>query len=400
MRLSRRSYDELAANQIHMLPPEADLLKNLPKPLNELRVCVLECTTEGVQEQYADYDLSCCPSLYLNGPKYTHIQVSRPGGDKMVTDLVKSGDFDVFFNLVDGSEEEPTRAGIEIVKVLEKLNVPFTGAGSVFYEPTKAQMKEACKNNKIPTSPFVFAFNNDDIKRAASTLRFPVIVKHFNGCASVGMTPNSKCKNEDELFIEAKKFIDMFSGALIEEFITGPEFTCLVVEGPDGPVALPPVQYSFPEGEEFKHFELKWVDYEGMDAKTMMDSDPKSALEIMTISVEMFKATKGRSYGRCDLRQIAATGEVIMLEINPNCGMFYPPNAKGSADYIMDEEGKRNGGIGSPAYCALMFIAHAFEAQKSKNKKYFFDSSDDETVDSSAAVRVTSHGSKSPTDSL
>lgn len=32
----------------------------------------------------------------------------------------------------------------------------------------------------------------------------------------------------------------------------------------------------------------------------------------------------GVSYGRCDFRICAKTGVLNFLEINPNCGIFYP----------------------------------------------------------------------------
>ena len=52
-----------------------------------------------------------------------------------------------------------------------------------------------------------------------------------------------------------------------EEFIEGREFSVLVVENADNaeePFAYQPVEFRFPEGESFKHFDLKWKDYEAM----------------------------------------------------------------------------------------------------------------------------------------
>ena len=54
---------------------------------------------------------------------------------------------------------------------------------------------------------------------------------------------------------------------LIEEFIEGPEFTVLIssnYQNPSCPIVFPPLQETFPEGETFKHFNLKWVDFEGL----------------------------------------------------------------------------------------------------------------------------------------
>jgi D-alanine-D-alanine ligase len=43
---------------------------------------------------------------------------------------------------------------------------------------------------------------------------------------------------------------------------------------------------------------------------------------------------KGNGYARCDYR-MDADGTIYMLEINPNCGIFYAPHEPGSADYCL-----------------------------------------------------------------
>ena len=48
----------------------------------------------------------------------------------------------------------------------------------------------------------------------------------------------------------------------------------------------------------------------------------------------MFSALACSGYGRCDLRMDAA-GQLFMLEINPNCGIFYPADSYGSADFAL-----------------------------------------------------------------
>ncbi len=42
----------------------------------------------------------------------------------------------------------------------------------------------------------------------------------------------------------------------------------------------------------------------------------------------------GNGYARCDYR-MAADGTIYMLEINPNCGIFYSPEEPGSADFSL-----------------------------------------------------------------
>ena len=50
--------------------------------------------------------------------------------------------FDVYFNLCDGSDEHNEKYdGLDVVRALEKLNLPFTGSDSRFYNPTREEMQ-------------------------------------------------------------------------------------------------------------------------------------------------------------------------------------------------------------------------------------------------------------------
>ena len=51
-------------------------------------------------------------------------------------------------------------------------------------------------------------------------------------------------------------------------------------------------------------------------------------------TLRLFKTMNGNGYARVDYRMDAA-GAIYMLEINPNCGIFYPPTDPGSADYCL-----------------------------------------------------------------
>ena len=99
-----------------------------------------------------------------------------------------------------------------------------------------------------------------------------------------------------------------------------------------------PIQYRFPEGETFKHSAMKWVDYRKMSAFPV--DDPELDARLRDVSARFFVALEGASFGRCDLR-VDRGGTPFMLEINPNCGVYYPPEDAGSADLCLahDPEG-------------------------------------------------------------
>jgi D-alanine-D-alanine ligase-like ATP-grasp enzyme len=261
--------------------------------------------------------------------------------------IVKSGKFDVFFNLCDGAKDED-RAGEEVVRTLEELNVPFTGAPSWCYEPSKPEMKQIANFAGIKTARSTVVDKIEELEEKCAKLRFPVIVKHVSGYASIGMTPESKCKNMDALKKFAAAFIAEHNCALIEEFVTGIEATVLACADPtaeDGIRVYPPVAVDFPGGNgDFKYFALKWVNDSDMKWRAVSPTSPAYD-KIVKVGRVAFKAILGGvGYGRSDVRIDENTGEVVFLEINPNCGILYPYAFEGSADWVLRYAGKNGQG--------------------------------------------------------
>lgn len=298
-----------------------------------VRICLL--TTQDLDALTTpDDDWPCDPRPFLPDDDW-HVAtlVDKHESIGHVERLIEEG-FDIFFNLCDGAADQDI-PGIEVVETLEKHGVPFTGATSECYEPTRTQMKEACKEIGIATPNYVFAQNQEDVERAAETLRFPLFVKHYSSYASVDLSRRSRVKTPEGLRIQAKKIMSRHGAALIEEFIEGTECTVLIAENPDDPMhptAYTPVQYRFPKGDTFKHSDLKWVEYDKLSAVAV--EDPVLAERLKDESARFFLALNAASFGRCDLR-VDREGTPFMLEINANCGLYYPPADYGSADICL-----------------------------------------------------------------
>jgi len=122
---------------------------------------------------------------------------------------------------------------------------------------------------------------------------------------------------------------------LVEEFIEGVECTVLVAENPkdpERPTTYVPIQYCFPKGETFKHERLKWVDYQGLSASPV--ADEALAARLRDEVARFFTTLKGASFARCDVR-VSADCTSHMLEINPNCGIYFEEKDYGGADLCL-----------------------------------------------------------------
>jgi D-alanine-D-alanine ligase-like ATP-grasp enzyme len=307
-----------------------------------MKICILESAYESSDSPMKEHDLDSSPGTYFKGYEIEHHFLHKKTAVSRVTELATQG-FDVFVNLCDGSWDED-RAGIEVVQALERLNLPFTGAGSSFYDPTRDLMKMVCRYYDVKVPGHAIITGADGLKAETGHLQYPLIVKHPNSYSSIGLTSSSVVENHEQLLEQSQIMIGRFGQAMVEEFIEGREFTVLVAENPedpDNPVAYEPLEFRFPPGEHFKHFDLKWINYKGMKTRPVEDSS--LAAQLMDASKNLFIGLNGTGYGRCDLR-VNGKNEAYMLEINPNCGIFYPPEAEGSADLILlnDERGHKH----------------------------------------------------------
>ena len=151
-----------------------------------MRICLLT-TQELDADPFPDDDWPCDPRPFFPEAQW-HVAtlVGKHESVAQVEQLIEQG-FDLFFNLCDGAADQEI-PGIAVVATLEKNGVPFAGASSECYEPSREQMKEVCHQLGIATPAYLLARNDEDVERAAETLRFPLFVKHYSSYASVDIS--------------------------------------------------------------------------------------------------------------------------------------------------------------------------------------------------------------------
>jgi D-alanine-D-alanine ligase len=293
-------------------------------------------------EPFPSGDWPCDPRPFYPDAHWEVEYLRIPTSVDQVTRRIRQG-FDLYFNLCDGAADQNI-PGIEVVRTLEEHGVAFTGATSEFYEPSREAMKRACRAEGIDTPDYVLARCEEDVERAAGVLRFPLFVKHYSSYSSVDLSRRSRVLTPAGLRRQARKIMRRHGAALIEEFIAGTEVTVLVAENPDDPArpkTYTPIRYRFPEGETFKHSAMKWVDYHRMAVSPV--GDPRS-MPACAMSAPASSSRSGASFGRCDIR-VDVSGAPFMLEINPNCGVYYLPADYGSADLCLAHDPEGHGGF-------------------------------------------------------
>ena len=291
-----------------------------------MRICVL------TDENPADFN----PAPFLGGFDWEMVTLTDPLKAK-VSELKARGEFDLFLNLCEGFEpgEEYEYQGIDVVRTLEELNMPFTGAPSRFFDPTREEMQSLADAHGIGFAKGYRVGSVGEAEELAGNLRYPIMVKHPKSYGSTGMFKDSKATTPDQLRVQVARVCGEFGAARMEEFIEGKEYNVLVVDNPDDleyPIGYPPAELIFPPGEEFWHTDIKW-DYEvPFDFKEV--TEPGLLGRLHDIAIRMFKTMGGLTYGRCDIR-MNAQGELFILEINPNPAIMLQPKEYGPADYMI-----------------------------------------------------------------
>ena len=296
-----------------------------------LRIAVLQCRPGS--GPYAEHDPPADPGRFLPEHDWTSLQLSKVAAVRQLIDASRAG-FDVYVNLCDGAWDEDV-AGIEVPLALERLGLAYTGADPRSYDPSRVAMKLACHSVGVATPAFATARSGAEAASILEALRPPLIVKHPQSYSSIGMTRDSRVEDERALAREIDRTATAYGSALVEEFIEGREFSVLVADPAEAngdPLTFLPIEVQFPPGETFKHFDLKWIDYERMGETPVADAALDA--ELRAAAAGMFAALGTTGYARVDLR-LARDGTLHALEINPNCAVFYPDGAFGTADLIL-----------------------------------------------------------------
>ena len=301
-----------------------------------MRICIL---TDEVPE---DFD----PAPYMQGFDWEMFTVTDP-----VMDILRELDalkrFDVYLNICEGYEydddSEWKYQGIDVVRALEELNLPFTGADSTFFDPSREEMQAAADAHGVGFAKGYRVTSVEEALEFVKNLRYPIMVKHPKSYGSTGMFRESRVDTPEQLLQQVERICSEFGAARMEEFIVGREYNVLVVDNPndpENPIAYPVAELVFPPGEEFWHTDVKWDYNVPFDFKQV--TDPELTARLHDIAIRMYKAIDGVAYGRCDVR-MNEQGELFILEINPNPAIMLKPEEYGPADYMIlyDEGGYR-----------------------------------------------------------
>jgi D-alanine-D-alanine ligase len=204
-------------------------------------------------------------------------------------------------------------------------------------------MKKVFDKAEVANAPWlVITGKPGSIKGICERVGTPLIIKPAVSGGSMGVSVRNVVNNEEELKQRVNELTSGYrgwnlqaDGIFVEQFIAGPEYTTFITGSYDDPEncrVYTPVERKFhaslPEQERFLSFDRLWEIYEDetpMPANENFYEYAAAPLalqeEIKQLSLEAYRALKGKGYTRVDIRQDANSGKLYVLEANAQCGL-------------------------------------------------------------------------------
>ena len=327
-----------------------------------MKICVLQPDYSASDVDYGTWDPYRDLTTILAGHTVDHVKLDKRFTFRDLKALSTQG-YDCFLNLCEGYPEWDV-PGIDVIDALERLNLPFTGPSSTYYDVPKTLMKYVAYAAGVRTPKYLLATTDQPVDLVAADLAFPLFVKAAHAGDSRGIDARSLVRDRESLDRQVAAMHAEFRDVLVEEYIEGRELTVLIVASPDergDPIALMPVEYVFPTPIKYKTYANKTSELHP-DANIPVH-DAALAARVRDAAMQVFRGFEAVGYGRMDFR-VDAADNIYFLEVNFTCSVFYAGGYEGSADYILKYDPLGQSGF------AERIIAEGIARHRRRQKAY------------------------------
>ena len=211
-----------------------------------------------------------------------------------------------------------------VQELLELVGIPYTASrpGACIRCMDKVVAKHALRDAGIPTPDF-YAFNQTAFEELGAAralpaieerLAFPIVVKPAGQGSALGIKFARTAADVPNALVSAFSYD---TKVLLERFIDGREIAVSVLEGPDGPEALPVVE-AIPDTDDFYDFEARYV----IGATRFVcpaDLDPALTSRAQELALATWRTLGCAGFARVDL--MLAGDELTVLEANAIPGL-------------------------------------------------------------------------------
>lgn len=246
--------------------------------------------------------------------------VQRIGNVYQLVNILHKLNVDVVFNIAEGRFGRNRESQVPLF--LEMFKIPYIGSDALTMGLTldKVMAKKIFIAEGIPTPNFVVI---DDITEFhENPLRYPVFIKPRNEGSSKSLSHHSLAYFENDLrqqvgFVNSK----YQQSALVEEFISGREFTVAVL-GNENAYALPVIQIQIDNKLDLgdKFYDYSMIASDSLEYVCPAPISVKLDQKLKELALKTYHAVECRDFGRIDFR-VDKHDNIYVLEINPLPGL-------------------------------------------------------------------------------
>jgi len=210
------------------------------------------------------------------------------------------------------------------------MDIPYSGSNPqcLAYCYDKSLVRGIAKEMGVPVAEAFYIKPEDNVYEM--NIDFPVIVKPNFGDSSFGITQKSVAYTIEELNDAIVRIREQFGyekPILVEEFLTGNEFTVGIIGNPpESYTVLPIVEEDYSQLPadlpRICGYEAKWLEdspYFKLLRSIPAEMSPETEKQIIEYCMRMVERLETRDYTRFDWR-LDAVGNPYLLEVNPNPG--------------------------------------------------------------------------------
>ena len=196
--------------------------------------------------------------------------------------------------------------------LLECLQIPYTGSGVLAsaLAMDKLRTKQVWQSLGLPTPRHAVLGSAEDCAEAAAELGFPLIVKPAHEGSSIGMAKVDDLAALVAAWQDASRYD---SQVLVEQWISGPEFTIAMLRGQ----VLPPIALG--TSHSFYDYDAKYLAND-TQYRIPCGLDAAKEDELKHLTARACEAVGTQGWARADVMQDAA-GKFWLLEVNTVPGM-------------------------------------------------------------------------------
>ncbi len=278
--------------------------------LKDQKIAVIYGGRSAEREVSLESGARVVQALKNKGYQVEAVDLYHEGPDQDAIKQLQAVAFDFAFIALHGGEGEDGR----LQALLDLMDKPYTGSQPLAsgFAMDKALTKRYWQGIGIPTPKYLCFSHKPDVAQINKEMTYPLIIKPSREGSTIGISKVDGPEGLAEALQDAQRYD---SDILVEEFVTGPEFTIAVI----GDRAWAPIGLKPSEEHVLYDYNAKYV---ANDTQYLLPCGLpfEREEELKDLALKAYQSLNCEDWGRVDV-MMTDSGDFMVLEVNTSPGM-------------------------------------------------------------------------------